>query len=61
MMYYKKDNEIHCIEVCGERVIWEEKTAHTRYPVARMVWERRKKSFFGTGEVEAQIPNQKAN
>ena len=59
-MYYKKEGVIHFVKVCGTRVIQEETaTKLTRYPVARMVWERRKKSFFGTGEVEAQIPNQK--
>lgn len=42
---------IHFTKVCGTRVIQEETaTKLTRYPVARMVWERRKKSFFGTGE-----------
>ena len=32
----------------------------TLYPIVVMCWNKRKKSFFGTGEVEALIPNQTA-
>ena len=30
------------------------------YPLASMCWQKNKKSFFGSGEVEGIIPNQKA-
>lgn len=59
-MYYKKEGAIYFVKTCGTRIIQEEtRTKLTRYPVARMIWDRKKKSFFGTSEVEAQIPNQK--
>ena len=65
--YYRKGGE-----VCFDRATRSANLAHgqrltppggrpvTMYPLALMVWKRRKKCIFGIGEAEGLIPNQKA-
>jgi hypothetical protein len=45
---------------CGITLKKPTDTGLSRYPLAVMQWERRKKSIFGIGDTEGLIPNQKA-
>lgn len=57
----KEKNQVFFIKSVGETLITKEhNTMLEQYPIAKFDWYRRKKSFFGVGEVEGIIPNQKA-
>lgn len=60
--YWKDDNGkvIFCKTAAGLTIKKEINMQLTRYPIAVMQWERRKKSIFGVGDTEGLIPNQKA-
>lgn len=59
--YRKKDSYVYFIKVAGNVVIKPEtSTMRKLYPIAVMQWKRRRKSFFGIGDTEGLIPNQKA-
>lgn len=54
-------NQVFFVKSVGETLITKEhNTRLEKYPIAKFDWYRRKKSFFGVGEVEGIIPNQKA-
>lgn len=56
-----KTGTVKFTKVCGT-VIYKDETDTQRklYPIAGMVWKRRKKSIYGVSETEGLIPNQKA-
>ncbi|WP_433748230.1 portal protein [Paenibacillus amylolyticus] len=59
--YWKEDGKIMFAKTCcGITLKKPTDTGLSRYPVAVMQWERRKKSIFGIGDTEGLIPNQKA-
>ena len=66
--YYRKDGEVvydrctKCVEIIKERPLTPAGSQYRikKYPVAVMNWKYRKKCFYGIGEVEGLIPNQKA-
>lgn len=59
--YWKEDGEIMFAKTCcGITLKKPTETGLSRYPIAVMQWERRKKSIFGVGDTEGLIPNQKA-
>lgn len=60
--YWKgNDGKIMFCKVAGGMTIKKPTdTRLTRYPIAVMQWERRKKSIRGIGDTEGLIPNQKA-
>jgi len=56
---YKKDGIVHSKKCTKYATIQEEKpNGMTLYPVCHMIWEDRKGSARGNGDVEANIPNQ---
>ncbi|WP_339259586.1 hypothetical protein MKZ12_07270 [Paenibacillus sp. FSL R5-0713] len=59
--YWKEDGKIMFAKTtCGITLKKPTDTGLSRYPIAVMQWERRKKSIFGIGDTEGLIPNQKA-
>lgn len=63
LTYYwrDKDGKVWFKKVCSGIVIKKEtNTMMKLYPIAAMQWKRRKKSFFGVGDTEGLIPNQKS-
>lgn len=58
--YWKEQGQVMFTKVCGSSVVKKPtQTGLTRYPLAIMQWEKRKKSIFGIGDTEGLIPNQK--
>lgn len=59
--YWREDGKIMFAKTsCGITLKKPTDTGLSRYPIAVMQWERRKKSIFGIGDTEGLIPNQKA-
>ncbi|MGF6352482.1 hypothetical protein ABIE27_000378 [Paenibacillus sp. 4624] len=59
--YWKEGGKIMFAKTCcGITLKKPTDTGLSRYPIAVMQWERRKKSIFGIGDTEGLIPNQKA-
>lgn len=60
--YWKaKDGFIHFKKVASGIVVKKDTNTHLKlYPLVVMQWERRKRSIFGSSDVEGLIPNQKA-
>lgn len=66
-MYYRKNGEVvydkstSAVDIVKEKPLTpkDSKKRITLYPVAVMNWKIRKKCFYGIGEVEGLIPNQK--
>lgn len=59
--YWKGKGKIMFAKTCcGITLKKPTETGLSRYPIAVMQWERRKKSIFGVGDTEGLIPNQKA-
>ncbi|MFK7696401.1 phage portal protein [Paenibacillus sp. HJGM_3] len=59
--YWKKGKTIWFKKVCSGIVIKKDTdTMMKLYPIAAMQWKRRKRSFFGVGDTEGLIPNQKS-
>ena len=66
-MYYRKNGEVvydkstSAVDIVKEKPLTpkDSKKRITMYPVAAMNWKIRKKCFYGIGEVEGLIPNQK--
>lgn len=57
--FYKKDGTIHFAQATKYVDISEDKdTGYKYYPIAHMVWEEKKGSARGEGEVRHLIPNQ---
>lgn len=54
------DKVFFCKVAAGITIKKPTDTQLSRYPIAVMQWERRKKSIFGIGDTEGLIPNQKA-
>lgn len=58
--YFRKDGYIWFTRIASGLVIKKETNTMMRlYPIAAMQWKRRKKSFFGVGDTEGLIPNQR--
>lgn len=59
--YYKNEEGIVCFKkAVGDIIIQKEtQTKLTLYPIAVMRWDERKKCFYGIGDTEGIIPNQK--
>lgn len=59
--YWKENGQVMFIKVANGVVFKPSaSTGFTCYPVESFQWGKRKKSFFGRGDVESIIPNQKA-
>lgn len=59
--YYKENGLVWLMKVCGEVITKEPiNTKHKLYPIARMNWYKEDKNWYGIGETEGLIPNQKA-
>ena len=59
--YYKENGFVWLMKVCDEVVTKEPvNTEHKLYPIARMNWYKEDKNWYGIGETEGLIPNQKA-
>lgn len=65
--FYRRDGEVvfdrgtRSVEIIRGRALTPDGSPRriTLYPVACMSWKKRKKCFYGIGEVEGLIPNQK--
>lgn len=58
--YFKKNGTVHFMRVCSGVIVKEDTDTYRKlYPIAKLNWKQRKKSFFGVGDTEGLIPNQK--
>ncbi|ASS66220.2 hypothetical protein [Paenibacillus sp. RUD330] len=59
-MYWRDEGQIMFCKVASSQMVKPPTpTQMTRYPIAVMQWERRRKSIHGIGDTEGIIPNQK--
>lgn len=59
--YWKENGTVYHMKVASGVIVKPKtKMRINLYPLAVMQWERRKRSIFGTSDVEGLIPNQKA-
>ena len=59
--YWKEGGFIWLMKVCGEVITKEPvSTEHKLYPIARMNWYEQDKNWYGIGETEGLLANQKS-
>jgi len=59
--YWKENDSIWLIKTCGDVITKKAiDTGHKLYPIARMNWYKEDKNWYGLGETEGLIANQKA-
>jgi len=60
-IYWKEKESIWLMKTCGTVITKQPvDTLHKRYPIARMNWYKEDKNWYGIGETEGLITNQKA-
>jgi len=61
ILYWKENGTVWLMKVCNEVITKKPvDTEHKLYPIARMNWYKEDKNWYGIGETEGLIPNQKA-
>lgn len=59
--YWKENGTVWLMKICGDVIVKPEyNTQHKLYPIVSMSWYERDKSWYGVGDTEGLINNQKA-
>jgi len=60
-LYWKENGTVHLMKICGDVIIQDDiDTTRKLYPIVKMNWYKRSKSWYGQGETEGLINNQKS-